>query len=84
MKRQMLVPVEDDWRRDAACQSTEAQPQWFGPVHFGNDWAGVQKAIEFCRECPVAAQCYAAGRADPHAAGVYGGRYLRGRATMAG
>lgn len=82
MLRKELIATEDDWRSAAACRSSEAKPEWFGPVHSGsNSWADVEKALEFCRSCPVAARCYAEGRADRHAAGVYGGRYIRGRSS---
>jgi hypothetical protein len=77
--RHNLLPVEDDWRDAAACQSAEAQPEWFGPVPPGRIAAPPEEALRFCRTCPVKDQCYTAGRRDPHAAGVYGGRYIRGR-----
>ena len=60
----------DDWRDRAECKDDPIPDLWFVPP---GDRHGIAAAKEFCRRCPVAAECLAEAMADPSIVGVWGG-----------
>ena len=73
----MPVAHDQDWRLLAACQDMD--PNIFYPDPPLS--ADIRKAQAVCRECPVRAECETYAWAYPELAGVWGGRWMGGRAA---
>lgn len=64
-----------EWREHAACR--DADPETFFPDKGFDYDRQVAEALEFCRRCPVTAECLEAGRNEK--VGIWGGKPPRDR-----
>lgn len=62
------------WMEHAACRHPEADPEVFFP-HVGGT---PNRALDWCRDCPVTSDCLTYALADPHTYGVWGGHMFTG------
>lgn len=72
------------WQLSGACHPANRPPniraEWFMPVsHTGRrspeEEQTVARALALCRTCKVRERCERWANEDPHAAGVWGGKY---------
>ena len=73
----MSVAHDQDWRLLAACRDMDPA------IFFPNppERVAIRAAQAVCRQCPVRAECEAHAWARPELAGVWGGRWMGGRAA---
>lgn len=81
-------PPDISWHPFAACHPRNRPPdvlaEWFAPLTYRPrgrpaDEPGVRRALALCGRCPMRARCAEQAVAEGFPAGVWGGRYRRGR-----